>query len=99
MQRRVLLLGGVEAHLHRGIDERIQCTLDRRALALSAAAAAGIGRGVVVGLGGVQCKDCAQVLCVREERLWRRERCVGRVERDTQECAALRGNSVEKDGV
>jgi hypothetical protein len=64
----------VDAHLHSGIDERIQRALDRRALALSVVSAAtSIGIGFLVGLGSVQRKDCTQVLCVREERLWRYE--------------------------
>jgi len=91
----------MDAHLHRGVDERVQCPLDRRAFVLSAAtaAAAGTGRGVVVGLSGVQRENCAQALCVREERLWRRERCVGCIKRDSQECTTLRGNGIEKDGI
>ena len=36
---------------------------------------------------------------MREEYLGRRERRVGRVERDAQESAALRCNGVEKDGI
>ena len=100
--RGVLLRRRVDAHLHRGVDERVQRTLDRRALALNAgagAAATGVGIGVVVGLGGVEREDRAEVLGVREECLGRRERRVGRVERDAEERATLRGNSVEKDGI
>jgi hypothetical protein len=63
-----------------------------RWIALSATSAAGIGVGVVVDLGGMQCENCAQVLCARE-------RYVGRVERDALECTTLRGNGVEKDRI
>ena len=52
-ERRVLLLCSVDAHLHRGVDERVQRALDRRTFALPA------GTGVVISLGGVQREDGA----------------------------------------
>lgn len=99
LAHRIFLLRRNDAHLHGGIDERVERALDRRAVPTAAAAGFPVIAVVVVDFCGVQREDGPQVLRVRQKGLWWRERGVGWVERDAQERTALCRDGVEEDRV
>ena len=65
----VLLLRRMHAHLHCGVYERVERTLDSRVFVFVFIFIGTVVVVVVGGFGGVQREYRAEVLCVREELL------------------------------
>ena len=97
LARRVLFLCRSDAHLYGGVDEHVESALNRRNIV--PAAPLPIPIVVIIDFCSMQREDRAQVLGVRQKRLWGRERVIGWIERKAQKRAALRCDGVEEDRV